>query len=96
MSDFYIGCRQRNIDLCVIGLTVMTQVLIITIIMISYAPISSKIEDLVIIYQCAIRRRMYEGARNLRKIGSFKEIGFRRRRNEATVTSNLILAENEF
>ena len=57
---------------------------------------TKELTNLVIIYQCAIRRLMYEGARNLRKIGSFKEIGFRRRRNEATVTSNLILAENEF
>ena len=39
---------------------------------------------------------MGEGARNLRRIGRFKEVGFRRWRNEAIFSTNLILACSEF
>ena len=46
--------------------------------------------------QCMSRRRMDEDVRKLRRIGSFKEVGFRHRRNETIFRSNLALAENEF
>ena len=39
---------------------------------------------------------MDEEARRLRKIGSIKEIGFRRRRNETMLPSDLTLAGSEF
>ena len=40
-------------------------------------------------------RRMNDGAVNLRRICSFKEIGLRRRRNETLLPSNLTLAGSE-
>ena len=39
---------------------------------------------------------MNEGARNLRRIGIFKEIGFRRRRNETIFPYRLTLAGSKF
>ena len=39
---------------------------------------------------------MDEEAMRLRRIGSIKEIGFRRRRNETILPSDLTLAESEF
>ena len=39
---------------------------------------------------------MDEEARRLRKIGNIKEIGFRRRRNETILPSDLTLAGSEF
>ena len=77
--------------------------LIIIIIITSFAPISSKIKlsvatrpKPVIIRQCVSRQWMDEEARRLRKIGSIKEICFRRRRNETILPSDLTLAGREF
>ena len=39
---------------------------------------------------------MAEGARKLRRIGSIKEVGFRRQQNETLIPSNLTLAGSEF
>ena len=39
---------------------------------------------------------MDEEARRLRRIGTIKEIGFRRRRNETVLPSDLTLAGSEF
>ena len=39
---------------------------------------------------------MDEEARKLRRIGSIKEIGFRRRRNETVLPSDLTLSGSEF
>ena len=39
---------------------------------------------------------MDEDARRLRRIGSITEIGFRRRRNETTLPSDLTLAGSKF
>ena len=41
--------------------------------------------------QCASRRRIDEGGKKLRRIGSIKDICFRRRRNETKVHLNLTL-----
>ena len=46
--------------------------------------------------QCVSRQWMDEEARRLRRIGSIKEIGFRRRRNETILPSELTLAGSEF
>ena len=62
-------------------------IIIIIVIMTSFAPISSKIklsgatkprgEKLVIVKHCVSRQWMDEEARRLRRIGSIKEIGFK-------------------
>ena len=78
-------------------------VIIIIVIMTSFAPISSKIKlsgatknkglsKLVIVKQCVSRQWMDENARKLRRIGSIKEIVFRRWQNETILPSDLTLA----
>ena len=53
------------------------------------------LSKLVIVKQCVSRQWMDEEARRLRRIGSIKEIGFRRRRNETILPSDLTLAGSD-
>ena len=53
------------------------------------------LSKLIIVKQCVSRQWMDEDARKLRRIGSIKEICFRRRRNETISPSDLTLAGSE-
>ena len=54
------------------------------------------LSKLVIVKQCVNHQWMDEEARRLRRIGSIKEIDFRRRRNETILPFDLTLAGSEF